>query len=517
VGLTPEMNRTATVDYGLNWLFLIVAFTTIFRLLIFSDFKPTGTDPLAHLLRARELVNAGRVPSVHSLYLPGTPWVYPPLFHAVLSCLLLLGAPPLESVFGLGLVSDVLIAVPIFFIGTRLNGIRSGALAVTLFAIDTSHIYPLTWGGYPNLMASLFMAMGILALMDKAWKSVPVLAMTTLAIGLTHYLSLAVWIVILAVFILLSYVQRARSKILSVVLALVVAGIALVSWYLPRLATYWSLLATGPDLAGLVSAGLVQLIGLYLVTFGLGGFLVVILPLTLFRLPWRRNPELYAWALAPLLLSIPFMTYPNIVIRMLYFATTPSLLAFSAVALSGVERFSGPNSLIGAIDGFLGRIPIVTAARRIWYSRRSYVILLILLLFAFQSVYFGVRAHSFYRTYDPELVQLARWFAEHATPSKTIAAELVPGLFVAALSPRPVIFVANEAWFSLIEERELIRAARLILSSSPTEPIFMDLVCRYSVGYLIYSKSLPVWYASGGNGTVYVLGSYFVVELNTRF
>jgi len=443
---------------------------------------------------------------VHTLYFPGTPWIYPPLFQIILSMPIIFGAPPLQTVFTLGLAFDILQALPLFVLGRRLGGSMVGWIVALLYAIDASHVYPLTWGGYPNLMASFLIAIAVVLLTESEWMAQLELALMIVLIGLTHHLSLAVVVAIICINVAILFHRKDSRHALHKLLAMVLGLTVLTFWYVPRLQLYLSLIPTGPSLPGLLSQGIVRTVGLFVVTFGLGGLLVLATLFFILRYPpVREASPVLSWFLGPLLLAVPFVFTPNISIRLLYYATPPALVVFATVLTRWIRS---PSTQVSNLR--TRTLPWATLSKR----GKIFLLLLLVIFGAGESLWTSENAHDFYRNNNPDIMNITKWSEQTHAKSGTTIAPLVPAMYIAAISSKPVVAVGDPVWFSLMSEREMVADAHIILTTPPSNQTFRDYVCRMNVTYIVFDGPVPSWVPNNVQRVEYASGNYTIVSVN---
>ena len=203
------------------YLLLGVSLVFAIRLLLFGqDPNPPGDDPGMHSGFIYLILKYAQLPRVSPYHMPGTPFTYPPAFHLLGGAITLVtGLPIVTTVFLLGLLLSMVLAIPLYaFAKTVTKSVLISLGTMFLFALSIPDLYMMCWGGFVNIFA-LFFFYTLLWLAVKeispVWKLIVPMGVLAGAFFSVHYLSLLVYIAILCfsyIFIAIYYFRKQFSK-----------------------------------------------------------------------------------------------------------------------------------------------------------------------------------------------------------------------------------------------------------------------------------------------------------------
>ena len=205
-------------------LCILLAVSFVVKILPLMQYPWVGGDPFVHYEYAMALLN-GKLSVPVSTVANGAGTMvelyYPPLFHALSLGLFLAfpGSDPYTTMKILAVIFDSLQIIPLYLIVRRVMHSSAGALFASYVAISVRSDYQmLSWGGYANI-AALFFAC---ALIYSVLSDQPILSGTfTLALALTHHLSLLLMAMVLGAYYLFIV---ARDRAIPRTLAAVAVG-----------------------------------------------------------------------------------------------------------------------------------------------------------------------------------------------------------------------------------------------------------------------------------------------------
>lgn len=451
-------------------------------------------DAAEHVALARELAqNHYLVPSKNTLYYPGTPWIYPPLALELLASLCGLagwsGWTPFYVVSGLMVVFDSLTVVPAYLAAKEAFDGRTALAAGLLFAAYPPGIYALSWGAYPQIVAS-FMVMWLLWLWvgdRQGLKRGVAMGFVAGLVALTH--DLTAFVVVGA---LLAYtvggalwgLRRrglpARAKTALVALLLCLPFMAY--WYVPRL--QWVLYAasvSSPPQALLLDTK--QFLKAFAIPIGVyysyALFYVVLLVVSAYTLVRRFRASalpLIVFGLVPLCVMVYRSSDVALLERLPYYVLLPTTL-FAARGLSFTAK--GLGDLVPA-----------PAAKRV----TALVVVGVFAAFtALSAVTYSATAHTYYARCDycssgtllPEL-QLYGWILKNTPPGSVFAAAGQLGYYIAAYDGRPTIAYHPLYYLTQPSERyESLAAYRLVFEPANNTAITLSYIVEFNVSYVV--------------------------------
>lgn len=212
-----------------------------------------GGDTSSYIAFAREIINNGfKIPATNSIHFPGSEWVYPPVvpyLFAVLSRFFgISGWQAFVFPAIVGVIANALIVVPVWKISNLLFGRLTATVTTLSFSIYLPNLYAITWGGYPQLFATLISAVILYFLIkivtsNGNLKDDLILALLLGILYLTHDLSsfvVASALVLMIVAIILFRIVRPKAipsvrPALHLSLSLGISAPFFLYWYLPRL------------------------------------------------------------------------------------------------------------------------------------------------------------------------------------------------------------------------------------------------------------------------------------------
>lgn len=235
----------AKLDFRLQ-IIVVFVITVVVRLSIFYGVSmPTGdVGEFATFVREISL-NGGNIPYSNTIYFPGSRYIYPPLiFLGVANLNILLGRfitlPTNAAIYELYyftiLISSAQAAFLYWYLSKKQDYTEKILTAAILIFFDVS-LYSLSWGGYPDIIAT-FMLLLLLFFLDnrrKDSRSLVYASIMFVLIAFTHdltYFFTVLTVLGVVVFDCIKRDFRTAGKTFAVLLA---GGIAGAVWWLPRM------------------------------------------------------------------------------------------------------------------------------------------------------------------------------------------------------------------------------------------------------------------------------------------
>lgn len=467
-------------------VFIVLALSFLVRLLIFYPaFIPTG-DAAQFAIFVKEItMNGGLVPSTNVLYFPGSTYIYPPLLFIIVHYVNAIYSTSAAS-NGLTIMRELLIvaagasSLTAAFIYASLKGRTHGLLKVvtaTVMIFFTPDLYALAWGGYPYLVAELFMILLIFVLIkrdENRYSWVLFAGILYALIALTHDLTFFFFSLSFVVIILADLLKK-RFKVAGLETLSFMAGASIgIYWWIPRV--HFVMDAIGLEQSS--GSGLLTSVSApptYVVPFLL--FAVIILIILAVGIATSREirPRLILDPLTlSLLSSIVFIVFifkdATLSARIFYYA----IVLFSIVVLRDLPEY----------------VKDAKSTKRKGDKKIRKAVTTILVIFVLASVPFqaanSAASIHYYSTGDFRYDQaLIKWGSSNFG-NKTVVAPHI-GNYIAANDGVPVIvygdFLVGSAQIS---QRN---AATGIITDSGGLSALQNMT-KYNVGYVVVKNSL---------------------------
>ena len=478
--VTPEGNRFSKVD------FLAVAVSVAFfilnlRIMSGNGVLP-GNDPGVHLRHVYEIIESGRISfEEFSLTLP--------LFHVLVAMLLnLTGAiDVLQAAFLLKILMSLINALTVLavYLFCRWSFGKVAALLSSIFVVlSVPFMEIISWGGYPNMMALLYITLLFYFLANHYRTSVNffLISLMALTLFLLHYLSAFVFVLIFVpiffVKMLMSRKERKNILILSATfLSLIIAaGI----WYYKALLPYLSVAVYHLFFEMTVYTYTIPFVTFeyFLKFFGATLFLAIIgIPIAFLLTRHEKRlgslAILVTWIIVPVLLSQSYLfglylLYP----RFLYYLIAP-LSILSGVTLYGITRV--PSLLAPKMSSFkIGRS--ITARKLL--SACVLIIIVVLLASQFMRAFPEVGGMpSYYDVCPLSGYDAGTWLKGYSSPDAVIVAADKPG-----------------SWIHVTSQRESIEELSPIFGKSKVADIMLSLSYEMSNYHTLVRRQTPGGY-----------------------
>jgi hypothetical protein len=493
----------------------------VVRLLVVSSppsFIPGG-DGGQYVALARELISARFiVPSINTIYYPGTQWVLPPLPVLLLAFLMSVfgsvGWAPFQILLALSITFDVATLIPLWQLSNSIFGEPTAYVIAAAYIAYPPALYTLTWAGYApiiGVMLSVWCLLYSVKLVTTGHSALRNAAILGLLLGLTalsHDLSAFVLlggIILLLVALALSRLRVSwRSTVHSpnalwhVLLSLLIASPAYLYWYAGRLD--WLASAAGNQMSG--GSNAIGVFEEYLTAlrqpFGplFEVEIVVLFPFLIYGiyLMARRYPSsaiaVLPFMLSPSLLALWKWNDPSLFIFLYYYIVLFSVPPI-AFALISVVGSASSRTVRTAVYNFRRRRGVVV--RAIGYG----AIFLLIAVNSVTSVNFNTGSHTWFnecfdcsssgpRLYDYSVLY---WITGNVNRDSVIVA---PGnlsnwgFYVCGYTGNPCIVAHGLQWLSQASERAESTAAQVLIYT-PSENLTLTsyYIHKYDVSYVM--------------------------------
>lgn len=496
------MTRLSLKERYVVILCVTALFSVIYHVVLlyppYGNGLPSGFDGYVHAGVAHSLAENGFV-------YPQTS-IYPPLFLLSLGFLsMLTGIQPIRLISPYGIVVDVLLVFPMYYIASRIcDGNKSiGLLAAFFVSIDPVTFNLLCLGSIPNLLGFLWLLLLMSVLLsDLRNKPAGIILMAILSVLIffTHILVSAFLLFIFGVIFIHEFILKRDNRYMRPLFySLLIAAVPVFLYYIPRMLYFYLGTTTG---------------GEYIIWVSSGFILLPILSSPLIFLAKRkwmnryissRSPYLTFlkfWYVVPILIALIFIWEASIFSRMWQFLSLPAIVVISSVL---VRKFA-------MMEKTRGERPVKAIA--------AAILTVCVVTTAFSGAYqFNV---FFYAT--PERLALANWISINTPANATFCTEeeFLPthlGWYVSGLTGR--IAYESLSNFSVTFEvgsqtANAIRLARNITSLPVGSASWTTAVKELDVTYVILlaNRTHPN-YATISDKIVYANAAYVVYNITT--
>lgn len=228
-------------------VFVVFVASFIVRILIFyPNFIPTG-DVAQFSIFVREIsTNGGIVPSTNSIYFPGSEYIYPPLLFLAVNYFNVLfshfaqtgGLTVMRELFLSGALASSVTAAAVYWkMKEKTHGILLLVPAIVM-VFFTPDLYAFSWGGYPFIVAEMFMILLILVLENRneeTYRWAIYSGGLYVLIALTHDLTFFFFTLSFMVIILADSLRK-KFKLALMEFAAFIAGLSVgLYWWIPRI------------------------------------------------------------------------------------------------------------------------------------------------------------------------------------------------------------------------------------------------------------------------------------------
>lgn len=440
--ITPEGKKFSKID--LLAVAVVLAFFVLNLRIMSGDGILPGNDPGVHLRHVYEIISSGRIAfEEFSLTLP--------LFHVFVAIMLdLSGAIDLlEATLLLKILIAIINALSLLavYIFCKWSFGKIAALLSSIFVVlSVPFMEIISWGGYPNMIALLYITFLFYFLVNHYKNTVNffLISFMGLTLFLLHYLSAFVFVLMFVPFFLikmLSYRKELKNMLVlfATFLSLIIAaGI----WYYKALIPYLSVAVYHLFLEMTVYTYTIPFVTFeyFLKSFGVTLLLAVVgIPIAFILLRHENKLDSFAilviWLIVPVLLSQSYLfglylLYP----RFLYYLITPLSI------LSGVTLFSitkTPNLLIPKLSpSKIGK----SFAAKILVSLFVLIIIIIPLAFQFVRAYPEVGGMpSYYDVCPFSGYDAGTWLNKYSSQDDIVVAADKPGSWIHVMAQREAI------------------------------------------------------------------------------
>lgn len=451
-------------------VFAIIAFAFFFRVMVFIQHTfPPGDDEAMNTGFVYLILEQGRIPTVNTYHMPGTPYSYPPIFHLVAGSLTFFtGLPILFVVEALGIGISALTAIPFYCFVRKLLG--NGAISLTatfLFTISDADLYMLTWGGYVNLFALFFFPSIIwLAVREKPSeiRHIVTMGILTGTLFMTHHFSAFIYGIIFAVISVATYLggklikkneewHLFSKKLLS---SLIIGAVISAAWITTKIqyylmmfgpaGTYWGIVS----LPSAVTISITALAGMAAAMFFIVWFSLIGLYWIANNWGWRnyRTTLVILWIVIPAVMSTFYLFGPpDIYQRFLYYLVQPIfiLIAMGLVMMISATRDIKVKGIKIGVLIFIG------------YILASYTV--------GTAFFFNGNYNYFLKVQERENSAI-NWMGQNVPEGEVVAATHSLGWWTAGLAHRPTLAATPLPYVGYPYEVPLVDAASFILTAS---------------------------------------------------
>ena len=467
------------------------------------------------------ILQNAQLPKVNPYHMPGTPFTYPLVFHLLGGAVTLVtGLPIVTTVFFLGLLLSISLAIPLYaFAKTVTKNVAISLCTIFLFALSMPDLYMICWGTFPNIFA-LFFIYSLLWLavkeLSSSWKLTVPMSVLAGALFLVHYLSLLVYLAILLfsyVFIAIYYFLKRFSKedvapfITKTLASTSLGGLfavlilsesvahnlqasfqtsiiretlintRMVSWeilaYILKPAVFWFFALFGiialqglqlkPKLQNIVlfSSGLVPILLTQIYLFGIVTDYQRFPAFSIYAILILTAAGIWSvFQVSPVLFQFirqfPYPEYFSVVSR--YFHQFPYPAEWSSTTKKLKEQY---HLLMRRMNSIRYR----SYVWRIVYNKKALLALLIIVIIIQPTAYelsLFPRVYSAYHLAQQPVIDSISWISEKTPESAVIVADQFYGWWVAGIAHRPTLSATPTQFLSHSDEAPLALDAEFI-------------------------------------------------------
>lgn len=455
-------------------------FSVMFRIsVVFHNPYPPSSDIGFHGSIINLILDQKTLPTWNPYHMGGEPLVTPPGFHFFVSMLILLtGMPitlaqPLTATF-----FSATMVFPVYLIAKKIwKNQNTGLLAAFFTAISALSIEMLTWGGYPNIVSLFLMSVIFyLFLKDADTPDLKHLMPATslfASLVLTHTFSLAVFVPIMALYVVLllvgkllkikeiQLVNRLRFFAVSATLGLVTIS----PWLLRVFPFYVTASAEGALTGGLDNKNLI-LANCKIDPIILALAVLIIPALILFKQSRKSYFDqssllLLAWFLVPILMtqSYLFGIYTHYS-RFLYFVDFPLIIITYTIWLFSCKITKSATNKFSKTKG-----------NKLKNSLHVILFTIIVFFFIFSSSWSmvpqeGLKEANTYSTIQQPEATALEWLQKNIPQESVIAADHLYGWWLSGIGKRPTLSAAELQFLLYSHEIQAAKNAQLLLDTN---------------------------------------------------
>lgn len=461
-------------------IIFIVAFASRSIIFLRAGFPTGDAGQFATFVSEFER-NGGWVPATNTLYYPGSTYIYPPLIFLSLSFInLTLGhfihLPAYMSIYELFYLAIAVSSIQTLFLALYFRKFQNRVeflLTAGLLILFDASLYEMSWGGYPDIIATFFMIV-MLYFVDQRGKNkrwLPYASILFILIAYTHDLTYFYSLLVVAGIILFDLIKRNFRSAITVLILLLVGGAAGAVWWIPRIHFVFGA-ATVTLSAG---TGLISEVGNAAVLFQAVPFMIPILFLAFvelfasIRAGYFEPLDSYSVALIASASGLFFLLYdPTLTGRMMLFSYT--MLMIIVLKNLGIIRKSG-----------------IYHKLRITRGKRLLVFTIIfLIIMAPVQIILASNTVSYYSSgdfqYSPSLIQFGQ---THFNNGTVLAPNI--GTFISSQdNARVIVYTGFVVGPLQIEERNA--GLSIILASTSNSSLYN--ITKYDITYIIVQSWL---------------------------
>lgn len=450
----------------------------VYRLVMLAgEAAPPGADPGNWLAYTHGLFDTS-VKAAESMYFPVT--------LIVLKALLVF-LPPLMAAKVLGVGASVAVAVPFYLILRRGCSPLLAAGLTLAFVLAGYQQETLSFGGYPQLLATAFLLLTVYWLMDGliSGRRRPLLlaAASTALIAGTHHFTLALLVPTVSILALALVVQERPSigPFLRNAGAWMVAAALFTLPFLPWYVRFFTLLDGNPANAlGLTLMNMDRVISYVFENNEVFWTALLIIAGVLPLLPFfgRRAAGIRPAVLA--LLAGPFLA----------FAVTNEVRSFQLIQAGVVLSLGLP---VAAIEQHLAQTEMRVAVRRLERLSLALGAATILIIVGGSGHQRFTETIARYQIVDDSALEALNWLRERSPPGAIVMANDSPtrvsyAWWVEGYAERPTYSLIEPAFLSFAEEKEQAALARRLLEQDTSPAEVQSLLERTGINYIFLDK-----------------------------
>ncbi len=478
-----------------------------------------GGDTASYVAFAREIMdNRFLIPTTNNLHFPGSGWVYPPAIPYLFALLFKVfgagGCRPFEVAALVGVVANALIVVPVWKLTELIFNRTTATIATITFSAYLPNLYAITWGGYPQIFATLLIASILyftvkLVALDGGKREIIFLGVLMGILYLTHDLSSFVVsssLLLLSIILLLSgffsrNAMQLRSAGIKILSSLALSAPAFVYWYFPRLWWVKDAVFGGPSLIfqphSTIYADLSSLQPVWFHIFPLIPYVVTFLVLlsmsilASFMSSGERHTN-YGTGLLSLFLALPLlmMVWKSndsvLFSRLSYYLFIPASILLSRLIVIGFEELKGIK-----VSAKMGR---ETYRKSVGFIL-SVMKIVLLTVIAVHGIEANRSSHTYYNSFSDNAsiskqFSALEWVNANIPNGSVVASDGQLGFYIMGYAGLPTLLYEPPNYLTQPVEWNESQAA-YILTNHPAINLSLteDLILQYNVSYVIIPRA----------------------------
>ena len=459
------------------------------RIIIFIPGKlPTG-DVSEYATFVREIAqNGGAIPSINTLYFPGTLYIYPPALF-LLTYVVSMGfsgiipAGGYTSIYLLFIITAIFSSMDSAFIYWMVRkdheNIRNlvSAMFVIFFSID---LYAFPWGGYPYIVAQFLMVILLYEFSrrdESGYRWIYISSALIILIAFTHDLSYFL-VMFMVIFIIAFDLIKRKYRTVKLELIPLIAGLASGGiWWIPRMRFVFSAILIGQ---GTAIGPIEPINNIFPIILSIFPLFIPLVVLTVVEIrEWRSDRKVFAMDA----FSLAFLSTSVLVVFLPFDETVSARISLYSMMLLMIILLKN----LYTIDSRRIHATGNAGTRRAIRLALPFL-LVIVMLFSFVPVQYenANQAVNYYSTstfqYDPGLI---KWGAGNLTNGTAISTGI--GQYLSAIDGVKVIIYSG-FFVGSLETDERNAAAGIIME--PISSSSLSNISRYDIRYIIVPNYL---------------------------